>query len=566
MRLSLAGILIAIPSFAVAQVELTSRIDSVVVFPDAAVVTRIAPVEIQGGSSTIALRGLPASMDPASLRVEGEGGSAFTIGAIDVRATPGDPKPGVDAELESRLKRLRDERESLKGRIAAVEGKKAAIEQYAQASPEKLSGEAKPLDVAQWPAAWNTIGEGLAQANEDLRVLRANAEDVEKQINALEQAQARAIRPGAPKRDILIALETPTRLTGRLLVSYRVSGASWSAVYDADLKTGQKDEKPNLALTRRAQVSQRTGETWENVQLSVSTVRVNRGTAAPDLPPLQASFVEPNAGMMKSAPAGRAASAPAWGELRERGDQENQEFSDSGPGQPEPEKQQRAEQQKAIVDIGAFQASFQVPGRVTVSPDGAAKSFVLSQRSIAPDLLVKTTPVVDNAAYLEASFVNDDEAVIIPGEVSLQRDGAYIGRSHLKLAATGDTVNLGFGADDRVKVTRAPLRRNRSEASWLGNIRSDVSEFLTTVKNLHAYPMRITVIDRVPFSENENLVVEVLRESTPPTERQVQNRRGVMAWSAEYAPGEQKEIRFGYLLKWPQDKQVTFETQAAAQQ
>lgn len=566
MRLSLAGILILIPNLCVAQIELASRIDSVVVFPDAAFVTRVAPIELPGGSSTVALRGLPASMDPASLRVEGEGGSVFTIGTIDVRATPGDARPSVNAELEGKLKSLQDELESLRGRIAAVEGKKAAIEQYAQASPEKLSSDAKPLDVAQWPAAWNAIGDGLARANEELRTLRASTADVEKQINALEQAQAETIRPGEPKRDVVIALEAPTRMTGRLRVSYRVSGASWSALYDAHLETGQKDGKPNLVLTRRAHVSQRTGENWENVQLSVSTIRVNRGTAAPDLPPLQASFVELAA--KKYPPIGSVAPAPAKAEFGRRKDGESLAYGDrydNASELPKPEEKQRAEEQEAIADIGAFQASFQVAGRVTVSQDGAAKSFVLRQRNIAPSLLVKTTPVIDDAAYLEASFTNDDDAVIIPGEVSLQRDGAYIGRSHLKLAATGDTVNLGFGADDRVKVTRVPLRRSKSESSWLGQTRSDASEFRTTVKNLHTYPIRITVIDRVPFSENEALVVEVLRESTPPTEAQMKDKRGVMAWSGEYAPGEQKEIRFGYLLKWPQDKQVTFETQPASQ-
>ncbi|WP_414472291.1 mucoidy inhibitor MuiA family protein [Microvirga sp. M2] len=566
MRSFFASILIAIPSFAVAQVELTSRIESVVVFPDAAVVTRIMPIELQGGSSTMVLRGLPSSMDPASLRIEGEGGSAFTIGTVDVRATPGDAMPSVNAELESRLKTLQDELDSLQGRIAAGEGKKAAIERYAQASPEKLSSDAKPLDIAQWPNAWKMIGDGLAQANEDLRTLRSNAVDIEKQINALEQAQAEAIRPGAPKRDVVIALESSTRMTGRLRVSYRVSGASWSALYDADLKTGPQDGQPNLVLTRRAHVSQRTGENWENVQLSVSTVRVNRGTAAPDLPPLKASFVEPEADIRQRAPAGRVVPpAPKNAGFRRTLEEESPALFDNA-AEPEPErKEQRAEEQKAVADIGAFQASFQVPGRVTVSQDGAAKSFVLSQRSIAPSLLVKTTPVLDTAAYLEASFTNEDEAVIIPGEVSLQRDGAYIGRSHVKLVATGETVNLGFGTDDRVKVTRVPLRRNKSEASWLGKTQSDVSEFRTTVKNLHAYPMRITIMDRVPFSENQNLVVEMLRESTPPTESQVQDKRGVMAWSGEYAPGEQKEVRFGYLLKWPQDKQVTFETQPLAQ-
>jgi hypothetical protein len=43
-----------------------------------------------------------------------------------------------------------------------------------------------------------------------------------------------------------------------------------------------------------------------------------------------------------------------------------------------------------------------------------------------------------------------------------------------------------------------------------------------------------------------------------PTERQSENKRGVMAWSSEYGPGEQKEIRFGYRVQWPADKGVVF--------
>jgi uncharacterized protein (TIGR02231 family) len=204
-----------------------------------------------------------------------------------------------------------------------------------------------------------------------------------------------------------------------------------------------------------------------------------------------------------------------------------------------------------------------VPGRVSV-PQDATKSFVLGKRSLAPALLVKTAPVVDETAYLEASFVNDDEAPLLPGEVAIHRDGAYVGKARLKLTAPGDTVELGFGADDKVKVTRVPLRRRENEPSWIGQTKTDLREFKTTVKNLHAQPIRITVVDRLPFSENAAIQVEQLRETTPPTEKQVGDKRGVMAWSWDYAPGEQKEIRLAYRLKWPADRDVTFEPKPVA--
>ncbi|HEX2240959.1 MAG TPA: mucoidy inhibitor MuiA family protein [Actinomycetota bacterium] len=548
MRVFLFGIASLIPSLALADIDLASRVDRVIVFPDGAIVTRVAQLDLQAGTSTLVLRGLPAAIDPGSFRVQGEGGSPFTIGAIDVRTVPADPAPVSDTDLESKLKQLRAERESLQGRISAVEGKKAVIERYAQASPEKLSNEAKPLEVAQWATAWNAIGEGLAQVNEDLRTLRARTADLEAQISALERARPQPLRPGAPKRDIAIPVDAPAPVTGKLQVSYRIAGAGWAALYDARLETGDSEVKPSLTLVRRAQVAQRTGEDWESVQLSVSTVRVNRGTAAPDLPPLQVSFLEP---VMREAPA-RPSSAPVMPD--EFSDLRRQErLAASKPG-----ADQQATEQQAIVEASSFQATFHVLGRVTVPNNGSTKSFVLNERTVTPVLSVRASPVIDETAYLEASFTNDDESPILPGEVALHRDGAYVGRARLNLVATGDAVDLGFGADDKVKVTRVPLARRESEPSWIGQTRSDVREFKTTVRNLHKQPIRITVGERVPFSENAAIAVEVLREITPPTERQVQDRRGVMAWSSDYAPSEQKEIRFGYRLKWPAEREVIF--------
>ncbi len=546
MRLSLTGFAIFLPTIALADIELPSRIDRVTVFPDAAIVTRVAPLAIQGGASTVVLRGLPAAIDPASIRVEGDGASVFTIAGIDVRTTPGDARPVIDAELEDKLRGLREQREGTQGRIAAIEGKKAVIERYAQASPEKLSNEAKPLEVAQWATAWNAIGDGLAQANDELRTLRARVNDLDAQIAALERARPQPTRPGAPKRDVLVALEANAPVAGELRISYRVAGAGWTALYDARLETGARETKPSLEIVRRAQVAQRTGEDWEDVQLSVSTVRVNRGTAAPDLPPLQVSF--PEAALAAQDAMRRAAPAPHQGVASEARRLFGEEFADSQP----------AKEQQAVLQSAAFQATFHVPGRVRVPQDGASKNFVLSQRAVAPTLSIRAAPVVDETAYLQTSFVNEDEAALLPGEVALHRDGAYVGRARLKLVAPGDTVELGFGADDKVKITRVPLHRRESEPSWIGQTKSDVSEFKTTVKNLHGGPMRITVIDRVPFSENAALTVEVLRDITPPTERQSENKRGVMAWSSDYGPGEQKEIRFGYRIQWPADKSVVF--------
>ena len=50
----------------------------------------------------------------------------------------------------------------------------------------------------------------------------------------------------------------------------------------------------------------------------------------------------------------------------------------------------------------------------------------------------------------------------------------------------------------------------------------------------------------------------MLPVTTPPTERDVRDRRGVLAWTFEAAPGEVKEIKLGWRLRWPADKTVVY--------
>jgi hypothetical protein len=71
--------------------------------------------------------------------------------------------------------------------------------------------------------------------------------------------------------------------------------------------------------------------------------------------------------------------------------------------------------------------------------------------------------------------------------------------------------------------------------------------------------MRITVLDQTPFAENAAITVESLPNTTPPTERNLQDKRGVIGWTWEYKPGEEKEIRHGFRMRWPGDRELVLE-------
>jgi uncharacterized protein (TIGR02231 family) len=166
--------------------------------------------------------------------------------------------------------------------------------------------------------------------------------------------------------------------------------------------------------------------------------------------------------------------------------------------------------------------------------------------------------VVDDTAFLEAAFVQGEDAPLLPGRVSLYRDGTYVGRGQIALAQKDETVRLGFGADEKVKITRAVVRKSEGSAGLITSSKTDEREFRTTMRNAHATPIRITIEEQLPVAENADIQVEMLPSSTPPTQKDVRDQRGVMAWTMEVPAGESREVKFGWRVRWPADKTVVY--------
>ena len=385
---------------------------------------------------------------------------------------------------------------------------------------------------------------------DELRAARARAKELDAEIAALEAARQRP-PSRTPLRDVSIALNAADATKATLTVSYRVSGASWRAAYDAKLDTGGQGRKPGLDLVRRAQVVQNTGEDWSDVALTLSTTRALRGTAAPDVQPQRLAFWEPPAPV----PLGAARMAPAARTMQTDALKGSSETV-AAPAAPPPVP---ATEQQATLDASAYQANFVAPGRVTVPADGAARSFVLATRHYDPALLVKTAPALDPTAYLDAHLSNEEDAPILAGAVTVQRDGAYVGQTMLPFVAAGDGFDLGFGADDRVKVTHVAVKKKENEPTWFNQTKIDQRDYKTTIRNLHDFPVKATIVDAIPFSDNSAISVELLPQTTPPTDKQVGDRRGVMDWTFDLAAGEQKDIRLAWRMKWPADRDVTLQ-------
>lgn len=535
-----------------ADLPVQSRIDRITVFQNGAEIARRFEVTVEAGSHVLVLADLPAGLDANSVRVDGEAGGTVEISSIDPRRIlvnkPG-PATGPDASerkrIEAEILRLTDERGRLDGIISAAEGQKALAENLSRlplSSPGK-SGDSPNAATTDWNALFDLIGarmEASAKTAQDARIKQRELDD---SIVVLRDRIQREPPEELERTEIRIHVDASARGTASLRIRYQVAQASWEAIYDARLASGNETKPASLILARRASISQNSGEDWNEASITLSTARPGGATAAPDLAPMKVS-------LRPEAP------RPGQGMLDGR-TRALQQRTDNMPASKVDDSKAPVQEREAVIENAPYQASFTLPQPVTVKSGVGQKKVMISAEELNPSLMVFAAPKLDATAYLHAKFTYDGLSPLLPGSVSLYRDGVYIGKSALPLTLRGEEKELGFGQDDGVKVARVELKRAKGETGIISTSATDEQHFKITVKNAHDWTVPVTILDQLPVSETEQIAVDALPMTTEPSDRNYGDKAGVLAWIFDLEPQAEKEIKLSYQIKWPAKREIT---------
>ena len=165
-----------------------------------------------------------------------------------------------------------------------------------------------------------------------------------------------------------------------------VTGAGWKPLYD--MRLIEKDGNSTLEIGYLGQVTQNSGETWEQVALTLSTARPALAGTLPELDPWYIRPDEPGIPLMRIAEepqmrtsvAMKAAPAAASGVSRDHA----------------------AEEQIAEVDTSGPAVTYVIPGVTTIPPDGAAHKVTVTRFSLKPRLDYVSAPRLAQAVYRRA--------------------------------------------------------------------------------------------------------------------------------------------------------------------
>ena len=556
---AMAFAVLAATPLAAAELAGTSAISAVTVFPRGAEVTRTAQLKITQGEHVLVFNDLPAQAIAASIRVEGRSTGRLEIGSVDTRTVniPRlDPAIGDSKRrrIEALIEGLDDERAVIAAELQAAEAQKKFVESLVAlpTRPRPQPPTAGTLDADNWSDLFGLIGTRLAEAEKARLAASVKVRDLDRRIADLRRGLTELAPVEDARTEVRVNVTAAAALEANLLIRYQVPGASWRSLYDARLTTGGRNVAPSLQLIRRAAIEQRTGEDWRDVALTLSSTRPTSGSAAPVLPAITVDFV-PEGGLMSAAPP--PPPAPSARPRMVTSDRAARRAeAETVPASP---PLREVEEQRASIEASPFQALFVLPGRATIPTSGDVRRVQIDDAKIEPTLVVRTVPRRLAQAYLYARIALPKATAYLPGTVSLFRDGTYAGTGQMPHLSPGQEHEIGFGADDSVRVRHATVEDKRGETGLISSSLTDTRSFRITVKNLHERAIALSVLDHVPTSKQQDIKVEMTGK-TPPTKRDIDDKRGVLAWEATLQPDEERQIEFGYRISWPAGKRIMY--------
>jgi uncharacterized protein (TIGR02231 family) len=527
-----------------AGTSLDAPIVAVTVFRDGARVQRSGTVSLEPGLRPVVIGGLPASMDPASVRVAARGPGLALLDVEVHHRYRTDPLREETARLRAEVDRCRDLVQELDDEDTAEQARLSFLGHLSESAATALAravsfGRAGHDDLARMAGHLSAdTGDSLGRRREISARRRSARRELEAAEQRLEAAEMRTDHTVA-FTEVSAMLEAGAATSAEIEVSYHVRGASWRPLYDLTL------EGERLAVSYLAEVWQQSGEDWPAVELILSTTRRGLHQALPELDPWYIGRAQPiqvphqAMVMRKGLSAARAPGGPgdemavASAAAVPPAAHFTAEPAQSGePGEPG--------------DLGSGLV-YRVQRPLAVPADGEPYKTMVARFALDAELDHLAVPVLAPEAYARATVTNTSSLLLLPGPARVFHGPQFVGETVLETVAAGEEFELQLGVDDQIRVERELRRRSTSKAMIGGTRTIDVG-YEITVENHRPGQARISVHDHIPVSSDGDIKVR-LREASPDPVGQTD--LGELTWDLSLEAGQTATIRHRFTVEHP---------------
>jgi len=548
-----------------------SRVVSVTVYPNSALVTREVDVPDGPGPVELTVSPLPPTTIQSSLYTEGTDGLRVMITRFRTRSIPEDTREDV-RKLQEEIKVLQASREKIDAEMRTIQADQVLLtkmEGFTGVSTVHTTTEKGAPNSESTITLLKYIMETRAEKSKAMVALQQQSQ-VGQEKTDLAIRKLNELTSGVAKieRDAVIVVEKTNAAAGKIRLNYLVDAASWLPQYK--FRAG-KTAKDQVQLEYLAAVVQHTGEDWSNVKLVLSTAKPMLNSAPPELQSLKVAVVPKT-----TTPTTRQLDAMELDEqvknLRSKAQKdfnEGKQSSGSGHFNTAAALDQSFEllNPDEAVKRGCFMAvregpsvTYHLTNSLTIPSRTEEQVIEVTRIDMPPEYYYKAVPILTQHVYRLANLTNRSNYILLPGEATMYIGSDFVGQMSLPLVATGESFTAGFGIDPQLQVQRQMVDRSRSTQGGNQSLRFEYRILISSYKSER---IKLQVWDRLPHAENDAVGV-TLSKTSPDLSKDAlylreERPNNLLRWDVQVDPGMvgEKALAISYEFKMELDRQMT---------
>lgn len=527
------------------EIVADSRISEVTVYPQAALITRTAKLQLDPGLQDVVFSDIIPDIDEDSLRVSTLNTDQVKILGAKVK------KEFLREEASPRIKELQASIQKLEDTLKILQNTKNII-----ADEKKFLDSIRLFANGQIPKDLVTKMPPAKELDDTLKFLDVklkenyaqvietdlNIRETSKNLDVLRRELADITGPlNKQKRSVIVETDVKARVNATLNISYLVRGASWQPIYDARANF----DKALVEFISYGIIRQSTGEDWQDVDIYLSTAKPAVGGRMPKVEPWVLRPYQPPVPMARNM---MAMSAGAYQKQAFKSDVASMESFDVAEA---PVYSQAQEKGVAVV--------YKLTRRATVKSDGSEHKLPVSTQTLKADFEYSAYPRAVVSSFLGSRVINAPDLQLLSGKVNVFLDDDFVGASSIDNIGPGEEFDLYLGQDENVKVKRELLEKKVDE-TLIGSIpaanKKIVFKYKLSVENYKSKNIKVKLFEAMPVSEDDRIKVKITQTSQEPQVKDWQDRRGVWLWELDLEPKAKKEIIYTCIVEHPRNMQV----------
>lgn len=537
------------------DIVVKSKIDSVELFSDRAIVERVAQVEIPSGDHKIIFEGITPFMSDNSLKVSGKGSAVCEILGSEIEEIDID-LPEIK-QLEKALTEIEVEKRKIDSQSRVLTKQEEVLDTILTNSTThsgKEIAEGKP-DMLFLDRFFSFVSSKYDEINKNRLELNKKSLDIDNKKKELtRQLSDLKAKKALKGKRVTVLIKATTGGEMSFYLDYTVRGCSWSPAYI--IKAIPDESK--VELSSIASVIQKTYEDWNDAIITLSSATQSNDIFPPELKPTFIDIYSPE--QIKQ---GKRTSSGVEGGVLGREMEtpkvqaETSYFAPNAVADkipPQQEKITEANYSNAELKELGVNVNFHIKGRVDVPSDGKAHKFYIGRNFLDTKFDYFACPRLDDKAFMRGECKNTTDYPLLPGEVEVFFKGEMVGSANMPFLARNEEIETYFGKNKEIKLKFEEVKREKKATGFLTNKEKIRIQNKISVENFTKNEIKIEIVDKIPKPKKSEIEITDVK-LTP--EKESDKTNGILNWVLTLKPQEKKEITIDFTVEYPKGATLT---------